>query len=136
MSVDIPSHGPIALPAETRFGPVQAGELRHNFHAWLHPDVSALKLAGFCHDCGATVDHVEPGQLVLRVPLPCASWRRWIGWQPYLVVRLTLTEPQTFGKSLTAVAVAVTGVGHQTHWLRELGPSLIDGLRSHLKAGP
>jgi hypothetical protein len=140
MSVDSPSHGPLSLPTKTRFGPVQAGELRHDFQAWLPPDVSALKLAGFCRAWDAAIDHVEPGQIVLRVALPCAAWRRWIGWQPHLVVRLTLTEPQTFGKSLTpvAVVVGVMGVGrrHQARWLREVGPSLIDGLRAHLKAGP
>jgi len=80
---------------------------------------------------------VEPGTLVLRVPMPCGLWRRWLRWEPVLFVRVTLALSQAPGKRLTGVAVEgwPSGCGHRrgARLLGEICRLLIDDMRGYLQ---
>jgi hypothetical protein len=129
--------GGSATPAEgARDASNVEGRLRHTFLAWLPAGVAQLKITGFCQEWGAEVAQVEPGMLVLRVPMPCGRWEWWLGWEPVLSVRVNLTPSQAPGRGLTGVTVKVwpSGCGHRrgAHLLGEVGPLIIDDLRRYL----
>jgi hypothetical protein len=127
---------PAALPGrnQTHF----VAEIRNTFRAWLPREIAPIKLAGFCAEWGASVQLSDPRLVRLRIPQPCAAWRRWLGLQPRLELCLTLSTPPATAKSQTTVTAIITASNCSGQdgdlLLHEAGPRLLRGLRAYLHA--
>jgi hypothetical protein len=122
------------------FAIASEGVLERSFQAWLHPDVALLKFSGFCQHWRADLhSHEGKNSFTFRAPLPCRSWRWYLGHRSGLEVVIKLRYPTVSGLMATG-HVAVQPYGCDTtegnRLLREFGTRLLRDLLAHLQARP
>jgi hypothetical protein len=116
------------------------GVLQRSFQAWLHPDVALLKFSGFCQHWRADLhSHDGNDNFTFRAPLPCRSWRWFVGHRAGLEVVLKLRYPLVRGLMATGhVVVQPYGcdAAEGGRLLGEFGTRLLRDLLAHLQARP
>jgi hypothetical protein len=116
------------------------GVLERGFQAWLHPDVALLKFSGFCQHWRADLhSHQGTSSFTFRAPLPCRSWRWYLGHRTGLEVVIKLRYPTVSGLMATGhVVVQPYGCDATDggRLLQEFGTRLLRDLLAHLQARP
>jgi serine/threonine protein kinase len=114
--------------------------LQHRCAAWLPPGVAQIKLTGFAQQWGAEIVRCEETTFLCYVDVPGTLWQRCLGRQLGLEVSVRLRQPPAAVAKLTEVDVALKphGASKAQHvpLLWEVGPRLLESLRTHLQARP
>jgi hypothetical protein len=119
---------------------LQPGQLlEHHCAASMPPGVARAKLDGFVEQWSAELVRDDGQAFVYRVGLPVTWWQRWLGRMPVLEVEVKML-PQRRTQQLTEVGVAMRPLGCRrdvgAKLLEEVGPLLLESLRSYLQAYP
>jgi serine/threonine protein kinase len=120
---------------------VQPGEqLQHRCAAWLPPGVAQLKLGSFAREWHAQITHCEPSRILFYLPMRGSFWQRCLGREVGLEVQVQLAPPRLREGKMTQVSVLLRPRGCRKDQAQELlwevGPRLLDSLRSYLQASP
>jgi serine/threonine protein kinase len=120
--------------------PSGAGFLQGRFPARLVPNNARASFETFRRQWNAQVVRESDNTLVLQVALPGRFWQRWLGGAPGLLVEIRWTRPRPASTTLPEVSVRVRCVDKKTKpddaLIKEIGPLLLDSLRSQLEAYP
>jgi hypothetical protein len=112
--------------------------LQHRCAAWLPPGVAQIKLTGFARQWAAEVVQCDDRTFVCYVDVPGTLWQRWLGRQMGLEVNVRLRQPPAPVAKLTQVDVVLkphaAAHRHRAQLLWEVGPRLLESLRTHLQA--
>jgi hypothetical protein len=110
--------------------------LEFKFQAGLPLGSARLKLDGFCQQWYGALRREDENGCVFHISMPSNFWRQWIGRQPGLEVQIRLSRVHALSATPIEVAVQIRAFrcskkrGQQL--LQEMGPSILDTLRSHL----
>jgi hypothetical protein len=117
-----------------------AGCLQSRFPARLAPGDPQAFIETFRRQWNAQIVRETDNAVVCRVPLSGRFWQRWLGGAPRLLVGIRWTRPKPGSPTLPEVSVRVRGADKKGKpddaLINELGPLLIDSLRSQLEAFP
>lgn len=121
-----------AAPTLSKDGEV----LQYKFLAGLPLGSARLKLESFYHQWYGQLIRDDERGCGFTVNMPRSFWAQWIGRQPALEVQVILDRPNPMAATPIEVAVQVRALGCSkkriTQLLQEMGPSLLDSLRTHL----
>src|SRR5262245_19295225 len=114
--------------------------IEHTCYARVVPGTLRLKVGSFREQWNAELIEEDGDRFLSRVRLQSSFWQRCLGRQPgldILVEALLSRSPHAVMTEL-CLRVVPSGCGHEegAFALEDLGPLLIDSLRTHLQAGP
>jgi hypothetical protein len=116
------------------------GALERSFQAWLHPDVALLKFSGFCQHWRADLhSHEGNASFTFRAPLPCRTWRWYLGHRAGLEVVIKLLYPSVSALMTTGhIVVQPYGCDAEEgdRLLQKFGARMLRDLLAHLQARP
>jgi hypothetical protein len=102
-------------------------------------ELAAYKLEGFCQQWQTRLEQSKSSRFMFRVASPVGFWQRCLGRQPGLSVKVEFGLSRT-NPLLTNITVQVTPAGCRRpegeQVLRDLGPVVIESLRTHLHVDP
>ncbi|HWG47182.1 MAG TPA: protein kinase [Gemmataceae bacterium] len=131
-----------ALPATEaeKWASSSVGILQGRFPARLVPNNARASFETFRRQWNAQLVRETDNSLVLQVALPGRFWQRWLGGAPGLLVEIRWTRPRPGSSTLPEVSVRVRcsdkKIKPDDSLIKELGPLLLDSLRSQLEAYP
>ena len=113
-----------------------SGDLSHKFQVGLPLGSARLKLESFCQKWFGHMSKDQGNRCVMHLNMPVTFWKRWLGRQPGLELRINLTR--VHARSATPIEVGVRirpfhctqKRGRQL--LQEMGASVLESLREHL----
>jgi serine/threonine protein kinase len=133
-----------ALPVTETEGwaaaPAGAGVLQGRFPARLSPQNARAGFETFRRQWNAQVVRETENSLVFQVPFPGSFWKRWFGGTRRLLVEVRWTRPRPASAALPELSVRICcpdkKIRPDEPLVREVGPLLLDSLRSQLEAYP
>lgn len=131
-----------SLPAtETeRWAPAGAGVLQGRFLARLPQQNPRAGFETFRRQWNAQVVRETENSMAFQVPLPGGFWKRWLEGGRGLLVEVRWNRPRPASSSLPELSVRIRWPDKKKRpdetLVREVGPLLLDSLRSQLEAYP
>jgi hypothetical protein len=114
--------------------------LQHRCAVNLFPGAAQLRLEGFRQAWNAETVSRGGASFVLSVRTSVNFWERLIGRQVGLEIHVHMTPPARATQKLSEVGVVIRPFGcgraRAVKLLEEMGPALLESLRSHLQALP
>jgi serine/threonine protein kinase len=121
-------------------GSAGSGTLHTRFPARLNLQNVRASFETFCRQWNAQVVRETDTCLTFQVPLPGGFWKRWLGGARGLLVDVRWTRTRLGSASLPEVTVRVRRPDKKDRTnealIHEIGPLLVDSLRSQLEAYP
>lgn len=126
------SEKPAEAPTLSKDGEV----LQYRFLAGLPLGSAREKLESFCQQWYGQLIREDERGCGFTVNMPRNFWNQWIGRQPALEVQVILDRPNPMAATPIEVGVQVRALGcakkRAGQLLQDMGPSLLDSLRTHL----
>ena len=120
--------------------PAGAGVLHGRFPARLPLQNVRSGFATFCRQWNAQVVRETDNSMAFHVPLPGSFWKRWLESGRGLLVEVRWTRPRPGNAALPELSVRVRCPDKKKRpdelLVREVGPLVLDSLRSQLEAYP
>jgi serine/threonine protein kinase len=115
-----------------------ASSLRCRFAARLPAAGARARFEGFRRQWNAQVVAEGEGLLTFEVSLPGRFWQRWLGGTPRLLVETRWARPDSAALPQVSVCIRAADKGARVDdgLVRQVGPLLLDSLRSQLEAAP
>jgi serine/threonine protein kinase len=114
--------------------------LRSRFAASLPPSGAHIRFEGFRKQWNGEVERSSADSLLLRIGMPTQFWKRLFGRSPGLLVEITWTRPRPPAVPVPEVTVHIKsadkGGRANLSLLKQLGPVLLENLRSQLQGHP
>jgi serine/threonine protein kinase len=121
-------------------GSTGKGILQGHFPARLAPRNPRGGFETFRRQWNAQVLRESENSMVFQVPLPGGFWKRWLGGPRGLIVEVRWTRPRPASTTLPELSVRVRYPDKKDNaddaLLEQVGPLLLDSLRSQLEAYP
>jgi serine/threonine protein kinase len=116
------------------------GVLQGRFPARLIANNPRASFETFRRQWNAQIVRESDNSLAFQVALPGRFWQRWLGGAPGVLVEIRWSRPRPASTTLPEVTVRVRGADKKTKpddaLIKEVGPLLLESLRSQLEAYP
>lgn len=116
-----------------------AGILQGRFPARLPTANAKAGFETFRRQWNAQIVRETENGMVFQVPLPGGFWKRWLGSAPGLTVEVRWTHPRPGSATLPELSVRIRAEKKESsdqNLTHEVGPLILDSLRSQLEAYP
>ena len=131
-----------SLPETERWAaaPAVTGVLQARFPARLPPQNARAGFETFRRQWNAQVLREAENSMLFQVPFPGHFWKRWLDRGRGLLVEVRWTRPRPTSSALPELSVRIRWPDKKKRLdeslIREVGPLLLDSLRSQLEAYP